>query len=246
MNKHLRAEWFRLVHSGRYFPLFLFISVLMPGVPFLTNPDFAEKNFLENLVSFTETLPMLIGAVTCTMIAVLLGNLYSNRTAYYEIMDGAGPAKIIFGKLLVYCPFALLLTALQFGIFFTCIGIKNGKGEMESPALCALLAAIVLLHLFSATVMMSLLAQHMLGTAIPYARFLILEQLVALFLLEANPDKTESIHKILDWLPSVQLQRLAQPSYSTLFILQVIASFVIEFAILYAITYTVYRKKRIR
>ncbi|MDO4317552.1 MAG: hypothetical protein Q4C48_05005 [Lachnospiraceae bacterium] len=246
MNRQIKAEWYRLVHSGHYFGFFLFVSILIAGIPFLINPDYSRQNLLENLAAYGELLPMLIGAVTCTFLAVLLCSRFGSRTAYYEIMDGARPAKIIWSKLLVYCPLALGLTLMQFGIFLLGIGLKNGGGEMKSPALFALLFLIVLLHLFSVTVMMSLLVQHPIGAAFPYARFMLLEELAALILLELNPEKAESFSKLLNWLPMFQLANLVQASYSTLFVVQVIAGFAVEFAVLYAITFAVYKKRLLR
>lgn len=246
MNRQIKAEWYRMIHSGHFFGFFLFISVLITGIPFIVNPDFAKQDLLENLSAYGEILPMVIGAVVCTFLAVLLSMRFNNRTAYYEIMDGARPASIIWSKLLVYCPLALALTAMQFGIFMLVIGLSNGVGTMKNPALFALLFLIVILHLFSVTVLMSLLAQHSIGSALPYARFLMLEELGALILLDSNPEKTDSISKLLNWLPMLQLQELVQPSYSNLFVVQVIVSFAVEFAVLYGITYMVYKKKLLR
>lgn len=251
MSKHTKAEWYRLIHSGHYlFVFLLLIFVSYVALFFLGNAteSLLDINLYKNICSFLETFSMLLPLLICTMTAATLGNLFHNRTSCYEIMDGSSIHKIILSKLFVYCPFVLIFTVIPLGSYFTFIGIKNGIGEMENVALFAFLFVIIVLHLVSATVMTTLIAKNLiLGSCVPYVRYLVFEQVFLIMILEgASTETIDKLQKIYNWFAALQLINLGQPSYSKNFVIAVTASFVIEFIILYAAVYASYKKKRFR
>lgn len=251
MSKHTRAEWYRLIHSGHYFSVFILLTLGAYATLFALDAasiDILNKSLSENVGNFLETFSALLPLLICTIAAAALGNMFLNRTAYYEIMDGSSIHKIILSKLVVYCSLVLIFTIVPLGGFFTYIGLKNGAGEMKNIPLFALLSVIVILHLISATVMTTLLAQNIiLGSCIPYIRYLVFEQVALVMLAEgADAETADKFEKAYNWFASLQITRLAWPEYPKDFIIAVIASFVIEFIILYAAVYATYRKKLFR
>lgn len=245
MRRHIRAEWYRVIHSGSFFKIMIAAAVFSLTIRLLMDLGSFDKPLFGVVSEVSEFLGMVFPCVICTVCAATLGSQFSNRTAYYEIMDGASPHKIILGKYLTYVPLGLLLLPLPMGIYFAVIGLKNGLGGMKSPLLFALLFTVVAVHILSVTVFYVLIAKKMIAGAVaPYLRFVLLEQFGYMMMIELNRHEIMKWQKIMDWFPTVQVMRLAQAEYSSEFVVAVLLSFVIETAFLYAVTVYTYKQRK--
>lgn len=246
MNKLIKAEWYRLTHSGSYFKFLMFTCIASSLLNLLMEVELLEKPLFDNIVAmgqiFSMFMPMLIG----TTIAAALSNAFQNRTTFYEVMDGSSISAIIGSKLVVYGATVCVIFGAAAGSYFSYIGFANGLGETKEPVIFALLFFIISLRIVLSSVLTTLWARKMVvAVCIPYVRYEMLEGFLPIILMECFPS-SEKLADVLSIFPVVQFGNLATPTYETDFIVMVVVSALVELTALFIIVYMGYKKKKFR
>ena len=242
MNKLIKAERYRLLHSGNFFKFLVFLCVLVAFTPFFADHTCYQKTLFENIDTMGMALSMFLPMLVCMVISVIIGNSYSNRTAYYEIMDENSIFNMVLSKVIVYSTTVVLTFGVPMSLYFVYIGAVNGIGEIHNIALFAILFAVITLHYVMSCVLTTMCVKNVIAAAIiPYIRYVILGGLgVSIF---SGNDKAD---KILSWFASRQIANLGQLEYSWYFIFAVLASYILEFGLLYFVVHRVYRNKNFK
>ena len=242
MAKLIKAEWYRLRHSGIFVFLLFALSFLMVIFPVVNGSEYFTESIAYNIPEFIgisqTAVPMFIG----TIISAALGMIFSNRTGYYEVMDGNKTSHIILRKVAVYSITSLAAYCIPAGIYFAYTGIANGTGGYKNLPMFALLFVIIFLHIITSSVLVVLITKSLAGAVFPYARFFIIEMMF----FEVTGATIKGIDKAAVWFPTQQLTFLKRESYDSDFIIKVFLSFLIEFIILYLFAYITYKKKNFR
>lgn len=230
MSNLIKAELYRLRHSNRL--LFSLIGLCIMGILTSFLNDFLDIN----RQSFAAGgAPM--GIVFSLMgIGVAIGIHYQNRTAFYEIMDGVSAHKTILSRMCVYTP---IMICAYFIPVSAVLMIKDGGSGI---ALFLLMLLIIFLRLTIFTICGCLIFKSGEGGILPFARF-ILEMLPTMLMSQEELDiSSEKVMSALNWFPIFQVYSLAGEIDGTL-IMKIIAGFVAEAAVMYALAYTSHRKK---
>lgn len=95
MNNLMKAEWYRLRHSGNTMIFILLIGVVAVLLQFMGNdgPDATAKSFY---IHSSLGMAIAVGGVTGVILST-----FNNRLADYEIMKGTPPMTMILGKTLM-------------------------------------------------------------------------------------------------------------------------------------------------
>lgn len=248
MNKLIRAEFYRSTRSGIYFPIFVIFGLVPLILPFILQDEVPENNlFFYYLTNYSNGSGFMISGYMGIIMAVMLGNMYQNRTFYYEIMDGADTHHIILSKLAVYNTFSAAVLIIPAILVFTAVGIQEGTDIIEKPWLTAVLGAVIILNFTCVNVFISMLVRHMIsGAILTYAYSMGISMSYMIACDEALGNPSEAKERFFSIFPQVQIMKLAQPEYSTDFIISVVVGFIVTFALLYALTYMSYKRKNFR
>lgn len=245
MNKLVRAEFYRTTHSGIYFMIFVIVGVFSMVCPFIFTEGLSERNLYSYLTNFSAVSGMMLVDFMGIIMSVMLGNMYQNRTYYYEIMNGTGTRRIIFSKLIVYNALSFAVLLIPAISVFSIITAKTGTGGMENPWLTAILAAVIIMNITCFNVLATMIIRHMIIGAIAvysYSMAVTISYMVFSEGLGSNMPK--AAERIFNLFPQVQIFNLAQLKYPAEFIVSVIASFIVTFAVFYALAYISYKRKR--
>lgn len=246
MSKLIRAEWYRLVHSGNFFKYFIVVCLLVAFMIFGVETASYKKTLFKNIAILGEGLAILIPTCIGTLVAVVIGNSYNNRTAYYEIMDGNSTFSIVLSKLIVYSSAVLVLFGVPTGAYFAYVGIANGVGETSNPAMFSILFIIIVIHFVASSVLMTLFVRSLIGgILISYLRYVLFEGLISI-LVSSSFNGIEVLDDISCWLITTQLTNLTKTNYDIYFIAVVFASFIVEFVCLYMIVYKSFQNKKFK
>lgn len=243
MTKLMKAEWYRFVHSGKYFVATILVCLLCLFLMFLERSDCYKLTLSENLMLFSGSGAVIIPFLLCTVIASAIGASYSNRTAYYEVMDGNSIHKIILSKVFVYTLAICGMYLAPLMIYFGVTAAVNGVGDKENPAFMCLMLAVIIVHIATASALAAVTIKSLMSALIGYVRYAILEGMGMMLLPELLKDHRETLYKIFDWLISGQQMLFSGNKLDNHAVVAIIGSFVIEFALLYGLAYLGYRKK---
>ncbi len=245
MNKLIKAEFYRTTHSGVYFMIFLIVGIFSIVCPFIFTEELSERNLYSYLTNFSAVSGMMLVDFMGIIMSVMLGNMYQNRTYYYEIMSGAKTHRIILSKLTVYNALSFAVVLLPAVAVFGIITAKTGTGGMETPWLTAILATVIILNITCFNVLLTMLIRHMIIGAIAIYSYSMLVTICYMIFSEGIGSKVPKIaERILNFFPQVQIFNIAQLKYSPEFIFYVIASFIVTFAVLYILVYLSYKRKK--
>ncbi len=243
MSKLIKAEFYRITHSGTFFPLLLITGALPIVLAFLSTTNMEEVNFFTSLSVYSQGASYTVSALISVVMSAMISNMYHNRTYYYEIMNGERIYKIIFSKLTVYNGLSVVIVIIPAIIVLLVVWVKKGSGGMQDPLLSALLGTVLIINITSVTILMSMIIRHILACPIFLYTFNCLIFGVYLSLEVISSDSLKFLKKILGLLPQTQIMELAQPKYSASFIIKVTGSFIVLFTLLYTLTYLSYKKK---
>ncbi|MBE6862375.1 MAG: hypothetical protein E7497_05700 [Ruminococcus sp.] len=248
MNKLIKAEYYRSLRSGIYFPIFVICGIFALLFPFLMGETDSETdNLYYHLMNYSQGSGILIVAYVGIILSAMIGNMYQNRTYYYEIMNGSNTHHIILSKLVVYGSYAFAVIIIPAIIYHVIIGVDKGTGGMESPCLAAVLGTIIILNIIFFTVFVTMLIRHVIAGAILMYSYSMGVTMVYMFVSdEALCENAKTMEKIFGIFPQVQILNLAQLEYTGGYIATVIGSFIVIFALMYTLTYISYKKKNFR
>lgn len=243
MTKLMRAEWYRFIHSGKYFFATICVCILCLLSMFLEQSDCYKLTLSENLMLFSGSGATIIPFLLCTVITGTIGISYNNRTAYYEIMEGNSAHKIILSKVFVYTLTICGMYLVPLMIYLGVTAAANGVGDKENAAFMCLMLAVIIVHIATASALAAVAVKSLLSAVIGYVRYAILEGMGIMLLPELLKDHREALYKIFDWLIAGQQMLFAGNKLDNHAVVAIIGSFVIEFALLYGIAFLGYRKK---
>lgn len=251
MCKLMRAEWYRFRHSAGFFKIFLAFCLMIFFVATL-NVDWDKSTMADTvptLLALTENvMAMFIGTIICAAIS----SMFSNRTAYYEVMDGNSTTSIILSKVLVYTGSVVVFFLLPNIILLAVVGIKNGTGGVYNYPLIFLMYLITIVHIISTEVMHVYIFKNMFAAVFPYLRFVCFEvvgstaiPMAAKSLFGLSDSTIEKMNEVFSWLPCNQLIAIGDGNDSNLLI-KIIIGFVVEFALVFAIAYKSMKRKNFK
>ena len=95
MNHLMKAEWFRLRHSGKTMTGLLFVGLITTVLQFVGN-----EGMQINVLTFFEHSSV---GVMCVILGVvgLISNTFNNRLIDHEIMKGTPPMQTILSRILI-------------------------------------------------------------------------------------------------------------------------------------------------
>ena len=243
----IRAEFYRLRHSGLYaLIMFLCTLGLVLIFPFTVNkPKFMDASLAVSVYFMSQAFLILIFMGAFTVMGVYIGTSYNNRMAYYEIMNGYSPFKIILAKcfsvglagaVIVYIPVAAILGFSA---------VKNGTGIIEQPLILFVLLFVMVLHASLVTLLYSMACKNLVfASVLAYVRFGIIDMVPALVITQEF--KKLAKYDALNLSISSQAMNLHSATYDTKYILYVVLTCVVECAFAFGLVYYTYRNKKFK
>lgn len=245
MNRLIRAEGYRLLHSGVYLRILLFSGLVLSVLPMMTDFSLLDKSLAENMESFLLGSTMSIMFVPI-VIAVFVVTGYMKKTAYYEVMTGNKIRNIIGSKLFVD---GIIVGVIYFFLTIVLpatVVMKNGIGGVTQLPLRVFLLFVICLHVTMLAVLMGLAVKNIAAAAVVYLRLMLLDiilaELLPMLFEKWNVSEEVSV-RIARCTFTRQMSEVFRTEISTESVVITLASFLIEVGIWYGITYLTMKKK---
>lgn len=245
MTKLIKAEFYRVTHSGIFLKIFILVGLFPLVLPFTATADMEEINLHSILLIYAQMGGLVMSELVGIMLSAMISNMYQNRTYYYEIMDGANTHHIILSKLIVYNCISTAVLIIPAIITFAIAGKCYPIGDLKQLWLTVILGSVIILNFTCLTIFISMLIRHSLGGPILVYTIGMLPTFVYMLFSELS-DKYKWVTDILSYIPQTQIMEFVKPEYETDFIVKVIGGFVVIFITLYALTYVSYKKKNFK
>ena len=187
--------------------------------------------FKRNNVSQTGVMAIYLCAI---VLSSLVDISYTNRIAFYEIMDGKSPNQIIMSKLFVYTPLALICC---YSTVSTLLLIFDGGAETVK---FVVLLFFVFMRVFLSTIFISMIFKSKESAALALARMMV-ESLILMF-SKSTENTTQLLPHALEWLVMGQLFNMGINVNGTL-TAKVIIGCICEVSVMYVLTYMSYKRK---
>ena len=240
MNRLLRAEWFRMTKTMRFWLLAIILVLFGAVVPFINGPE----NAGEYLVQTGEDSAMILILFVAMFAAVLTATAFGNRTVYYEVMSGKRPMQILVSKCLVIAGTITGVMGVSFVAATLIFGSAKGYGELDDVAVRLLLYIVVLLHATVMGVLMVTTFRGALGAVICYLRFMFVDTLVSMILEVWFEDSPSKIMKYSRWLLMTQPMSAFGEKITGEVVCAILMSFVLETLLWGGLSY-IFMKKRL-
>lgn len=245
MCKLIRAEVYRLLHSGSYVRCILLTALVMAFLPLLNDFSLLDKSLAENIETFLLFDNMLIVYVPFVCVFFITAG-YMKKTAYYEVMAGNKISHIIGSKLVVD---GIGMGAVCFVLVIALpvvVAVKNGIGGVTELPMRAFLFFVICLHVTVLTVFIGMSVKHFAACAVLFARLQFLDLMPAIlvpFLAEKINMGKETAERIVRCTLSQQIMDVFRAEISTELIVITVVSMVAETALWYGITYVTMKKR---
>ena len=244
MTKLIKGELYRLTHTGHIFIYMVIASLFTLGIVILFNKDRFDMDAAYYSSLFAELGSAFQPVVIGVLIPVAVSRLYSNKTGYYEVMDGTGPALAILSKLIVYSLTAVVVYIMPVVIFISIIGIANGTGEIDFP-MFLLLYVVLTLRVTTASVMFTMIIKNGAAGFLCYARYQIFELVGLPMIALVFPKTQDAVAEISKWLPMVQFSVLSNvEKFESEFVMNTLVGFAAETVLWFVLAYINYKNKR--
>lgn len=244
MNKLMKAEWYRLMHSGSLKKWGILIFVTVTLMPFLLHIGKYDKNLFVNItecdVSQFYVLLIFLAPVAA---AAAVGMSYLNKTANYEVMAGNSPTNIILSKVFVDGILLWLIVEVSSSIYYIYIVLANGTGEVEQLGMRYLLLSITLLHLCLSGVLIATSFRDIAGAAIAFIRFIMVDSVIVTVITAMNEDQTIYDNSILNIFVSMKFTSIVYGEIDTNLVLCVVIPFLVEMIFWFGVSYFTMKKK---
>lgn len=250
MYKLVKAEWYRLRKSGNSMNLMVFCCLIFILFVF-TNGNPTKINLYTYLVNYLSIASVFIPAIIGTMLSVAIGNIYSNKTAHYEVMDGNSTHSIILSRLVVYLPIVTTLYLIP-ALVFIFITYSNGTGQAANPVLMIFLFILITYRMIvSAIFCVMSVKNHIAGAMIPYVRAMI-ESMLPISILGLIPS-TPSNRKLIEALEYIfavfapeQMSKLVHRSDDIKYVSIILISCILDTVIGYICCVHSYNRKNFK
>ena len=248
MCKLIRAEMYRLCHSGGYVRVMLLTALVMAILPLVTDDSLLDKTLAESSETFLMCSNMFIVYLPIVIVFFVTAG-YMKKTAYYEVMSGNKISHIIGSKVLVdgigsgiVC--FILATGLE-----AVVVVKNGDGGVTDLPVRVLLFLVICLHVTLLTVLVGLAVKHFAAAAVLFLRLQFLDMMPK-FLMPVLVEKcnlsVEMMGRILRLTLSQQIMDVFRADITSELVIITVGSLVVEAALWYGIAYVTMKKKMYR
>ena len=247
MNRLIKAEFYRLRHTGHLFWYALIIPmafIFMPIVLCWDRLDMPLDTSLESL----GTMCVLVYNFFPVMVAGISGQLFNKgKLGYYEVMAGNKASNIIMSKVLSDGVCFSGLYTVCVSAFYIYLGIKNGVGEMTHPILRFVLFALVMTHLVMSSIMIMMASKKPVAAAVfSYLRFMVFDiAVMPALIFVANTLGLEKVALHIGYMIIFnQLELTVMSPIDLTAILHIVLGFLGEFVFWYIVVYKGIKKKK--
>ena len=241
----IRAELYRFRNSGGFLYYMAAVAVLGILTIFSIDLNALDADLGTTMFNMAQFVYSLILLGSGTLLTIFVGIAYNNRMAYYEIMSGNAPHKIILSKVLSLGLISSLIIYIPTAAFLAFTYFRNGKGEAEDPVLLFVLLFVITLHLTVSFILYAMLGRNLvLASFVPYIRFGLLDLIVYMLISQEFEKFQDS--KLLFLTTNSQMANLTQLAGNKDLITVIILTSVIECTVLYVLVYLVYKNKKFK
>ena len=246
MNRLMKAEWYKVTRSSGLMRWLLFICVIDVTFPFLMNWEIYKMDLTRNLWADQEYMMMFVPVFLSVFSATVVGISYMNKTAYYEVMAGTKISHILLSKVMVNATLITVAVSAFLGIYWTIIGVCNGKGEIKQLSIRFVLLFLLFYHICATGILIVTSVRQIMGAALAFIRFAVVEMVILVILqIFGDSFSTETVEKIVDWFTMMKFTKILSYEYEITdhLIFAVIAGMLLEAGIWYMISYMGMRKR---
>ncbi|MBR1816123.1 MAG: hypothetical protein IJ763_05420 [Lachnospiraceae bacterium] len=240
MNRLLRAEWYRMTKTMRFWLMALILVLFGAVVPFINAPE----NAGEYLIETGEDSSVLLILFIAMFAAVLTAMAFANRTVYYEVMSGKRPMQILTSKCIVIGGTITGVMGLSFVAATVIFGNAKGYGDVDDVAVRLLLYIVVLFHASIMGILIVTTFRSGLGAVICYLRFMFVDTLISLVLEFKYEDSPSKYLKYTRWLLMSQPMSIFGEKISGELVYAILLSFLLETLLWGGLSY-IFMKKRL-
>lgn len=258
MNRLMKAEFYRFIHTGNFFGYVIFMTILFAVVPFLTNIENMGMTLggllgmdIDKVVTgpvsvdFTVMLGMMI---IPPAIAAVSGQLYNKgKLGNYEVMTGSRPSRIILSKIFTDGLIFFIASIIGLMTFYIYIAVVNGVGGFDHAAGRLALALILLAQVCSASVMIMMIERRPgIGAVMCYVRFMLFDTMcLPCLMFFAGTLGYEKLALHLAHMSIInKIQMVLHSDITTMQIMHTIFGFIAEFILWYVIIYRKHKNKK--
>lgn len=247
MIRLIKAEWYRIVHTGVLKYLIL-VCFLFPIMVMMTDLNWYKMTLSENMALFAQNAIIMMPLFLGIAISIPIGQCYQNKMAYYEIMDGRKTHEIILSKVILYNAIFVIGITIICGVYFGALGIINGVGDLSNIPLRFTLIEIIVIHICTVSVLICMLVKHIVGFVVTVLRFMFLDTFIITLMMPIDSDSVSSLEAInsqssIDWFVSGQMTKILSADIDSRLILIIFTTLVLEIAFWYILTHISYKRK---
>ena len=246
MNRLIRAELYRLRHTGHLFWYAILLPMLFIFMPYILCMDLMDKP-LDNSIESLGTICVLVYNFFPALAAGIAGQLFTRgKLGYYEVMAGNKPSQIIMSKICSDGLFFSVIYTVCVSAFYVFLGIKNGVGTITHPLIRLALFAIVMTHLVVTSIMIMMASKKAVtAVVLSYFRFMVFDiaAMPALAFVAEKLGFSGARNFIGRMIVFNQLEMAAMEPVNINTTLHIILGFIGEFIFWYIIVYRGIKKR---
>lgn len=238
MNNLMKAEWFRLRHSGNCLLILLFLGMCAVMLQY-SGSDGLEITAEMFFVHSSMGMAIAVGGITA-----LIAGTFNNRLVNYEIMQGTPPEIMVLSKMLMSL---MLVTAVYF-LPTALLLVIFDRGSITLPMM--LLTFICTAKLTVTAMGINIILKDATGTVIfifglafQSMPLVILQNVLKIDAEKFTPYLTSTQLMIIGNMNIVDLDELSMPLDMAHIEIKVIASFIVMTAVITAIAYKSLKNK---
>lgn len=247
MNRLVRAEFYRIGHTGFFLRALLLFFLVLLFFPLVTDFEFFSRTLADDRES------IMMGILVCMMflpavVSLFVAHGYMKKTAYYEVMAGRKSSHIIGSKLITE---GLFLGTVYFiaviGLGFVVV-IKNGVGGVADLGPRFLMLFFVCLHLTVIGTLIGMTIKNYVACLVAYARFAGLDMMISAILLPVLQMKgilgKTACQRFQYCMINTQIETVCRSAeVSAEAVLFCVVSFFVEAIVWYVLVYVTMKKK---
>ena len=247
MNKLIRAEFYRLRHTGHLFWYAILIPMLFIFMPIPLCRESLDKPLDMSLESL-GTMCVLVYNFFPALAAGISGQLFNKgKLGYYEVMAGNKPYKIILSKVFSDGVFFSVIYTVCVLAFYVFLAVKNGFGDFTHPFIRLVLFAVVMTHLVMSSIMIMMATKKPVSAVVlSYVRFMVFDiAFMPAMIAIATKLGAEKVALHIGYMIVFnQLELSVMSPIDVTAVLHIVLGFLAEFGFWYIIVYRGIKKKR--
>lgn len=243
MNRLMRAEWYRVRHSNNIIKWLMLICVVLAVIPVT---DLKLKTTSEYMVAATKDTVIFVQLFLIMFSAVMVGFMYMNKTAFYEVMAGNRIHHMIMSKVLVDATFITVAVSGCYIIGCVLMGFLRGWGNIDNLAVRGLLFFIILYHISACGILIMMSFRQMGGVLVAFLKVNLLESglMVWIEMLFQNRETKTSYTKLMNWFPMNQIEEAIGGRIRMFLVAEIVVSLLVECVFWYLIAYYGMKKRK--